>query len=88
MRRSAALLAAVLVLIGPGPVVTEGAQAGPRKVGLLIADHGEPPEYNADTYEVVYQVNPSSCAPSRNPTSRQIVASMSEIRAISLEVWT
>lgn len=44
-----------LVAIGLLATVLSGAQAFPasafdRPVGILIADHGEPPVYNADTY--------------------------------------
>lgn len=58
------LVAAVLVLLGIGlaaaPVVRAegdhdhgdaGAATGTGRVGVLLADHGEPPEYNAWTYE-------------------------------------
>lgn len=46
----AAVVAVVAALAGaPVAAHDRGGPAAPR-VGVLIADHGEPPEYNADTY--------------------------------------
>ena len=36
---------------GEAPKAPKGKDTGKGKIGLLIADHGEPPVYNADTYE-------------------------------------
>lgn len=51
---SAAALAALLApaaLAHNGEVHPPPAAPTSARVGVLIADHGEPPEYNADTYE-------------------------------------
>lgn len=42
-------VAAAVALIAGGPVPA-AAQAEPERIGLLIVDHGEPPEYNELTY--------------------------------------
>lgn len=54
MRRAALTLAAVVLLTSVAvPAVAHPGRHDPEatpRVGVLIADHGEPPEYNADTY--------------------------------------
>lgn len=47
------LLAALLAVGGGTPALAAGGSdraAGTSDVGLLVVDHGEPPEYNEDTY--------------------------------------
>lgn len=46
----AVLLAAVTLPALLGATTEDSARRDPDRVGVLIVDHGEPPEYNADTY--------------------------------------
>ena len=56
--RIALVAAALLVAVAPGARAQDGHDHGhgdtpaaeDARVGLLLADHGEPPEYNEDTY--------------------------------------